>query len=307
MSLSVATPASAQGMSRFGSRRRRTILLSVYLLGFALIALLVADGYSYYRTSYLERPHHQDYRQLRPAGSRGMMYGIIGTTMMALMLAYTLRKRTRFLERKISLRSLLDFHIAMGVFAPLFIVLHTSFKVQGLVAIAFWSMVAVALSGYFGRYLYQQIPRNIEDRELTLREIEQTAGELASDLKQEGHLDDAILERITKAFDKSYALSGRNIFWLILSMILKDLRRPWINARLRRRLSKSCDLPKERLDVLFVLASHRALLNRRIVVLARVQRLFHYWHVIHKPFAMIMYIIMGVHIGIAVWTGYAWF
>jgi hypothetical protein len=34
--------------------------------------------------------------------------------------------------------------------------------------------------------------------------------------------------------------------------------------------------------------------------------LFHYWHVFHKPFAFIMYIIMLIHIGIALWLGYRW-
>ena len=48
------------------------------------------------------------------------------------------------------------------------------------------------------------------------------------------------------------------------------------------------------------------LLRRRIALLSQVQALFHYWHVIHKPFAIIMYVIMGIHIGVALWTGYGW-
>jgi hypothetical protein len=37
-----------------------------------------------------------------------------------------------------------------------------------------------------------------------------------------------------------------------------------------------------------------------------IHQLFHYWHVIHKPFAIIMYIIMFVHILVAVYVGYTW-
>ena len=48
------------------------------------------------------------------------------------------------------------------------------------------------------------------------------------------------------------------------------------------------------------------LLQQRILVLNRVQRLFHYWHVFHKPFAILMYVIMFVHVGVAVWLGYTW-
>ena len=37
-------------------------------------------------------------------------------------------------------------------------------------------------------------------------------------------------------------------------------------------------------------------LNRR--------QMFYYWHVLHKPFAIVMYVFMFVHILVAVFTGY---
>ena len=46
-------------------------------------------------------------------------------------------------------------------------------------------------------------------------------------------------------------------------------------------------------------------LRRRILLWQRVRELFHYWHVFHKPFAVVMYIFMFVHIGVAWVTGYA--
>jgi hypothetical protein len=33
--------------------------------------------------------------------------------------------------------------------------------------------------------------------------------------------------------------------------------------------------------------------------------MFHYWHAIHKPFTIVLFLMMGVHIGIAIWLGYA--
>ena len=38
----------------------------------------------------------------------------------------------------------------VGICGPLFIILHSSFKVGGLVALSFWSMIAVAVSGIAG-------------------------------------------------------------------------------------------------------------------------------------------------------------
>ena len=39
---------------------------------------------------------------------------------------------------------------------------------------------------------------------------------------------------------------------------------------------------------------------------SQLQGLFHYWHVIHKPFAIVMYLFMIVHIVVASVTGYGW-
>ena len=46
--------------------------------------------------------------------------------------------------------------------------------------------------------------------------------------------------------------------------------------------------------------------RRRIVLWDRVHELFHYWHVLHKPFALVMYLFMLVHVAVAFVTGYGW-
>ena len=50
----------------------------------------------------------------------------------------------------------------------------------------------------------------------------------------------------------------------------------------------------------------KALARRRILLWDRAHELFHYWHVMHKPFALVMYLFMVVHVAVAVMTGYAW-
>jgi hypothetical protein len=50
----------------------------------------------------------------------------------------------------------------------------------------------------------------------------------------------------------------------------------------------------------------KALVRRRILLWDRAHELFHYWHVMHKPFALVMYLFMVVHVAVAVMTGYAW-
>jgi hypothetical protein len=60
---------------------------------------------------------------------------------------------------------------------------HTSFKFGGIVAVSFWSMVAVFLSGIVGRFIYIQIPRTIEGRELSLNEVRNLEGDHYKDQK----------------------------------------------------------------------------------------------------------------------------
>jgi len=90
------------------------------------------------------------------------------------------------------------------------------------------------------------------------------------------------------------------IFW---RLPLDQIR---LRVRLRgfwRRLGK---LPGKSAHHVHRLTLERAQLRQRIAVLSRLQDLFHYWHVFHKPFAIIMYIFMVVHIGVAIATGYGW-
>jgi hypothetical protein len=287
---------------RAASRLRR----GIYIVSILIIGWLLIDGLSYYSTPYQERPHHADYRALRPAGSRGLLFGIIGAGMMVLMLVYSLRKRTRLLGRRSSLKGFLQIHIYFGVIGPLFILLHTSFKVQGLVAVSFWSMVAVALSGYWGRYLYQQIPRNIQGHEATLQEMQQDTAAVSESLGGRFGLDDEMLQGIEQLFDQTLVHLRPDGTASMLSIITADLFRPLLRRRLRTRLAERTRLSRSQLGELFELLFGRALLKRRILVLGRMQRLFHYWHVVHKPFAIVMYLIMGIHIAVALWTGYGW-
>jgi len=284
---------------------RRLIFILLYLLSLGLLIWCFADGYSYYTTPFAQRPHHPDYRALRPAGSRGLIYGITGASMMILMLVYSIRKRSRRMGRSISLRSLLNFHIYLGIVGPLFVVLHTSFKVQGMVAVSFWSMVAVALSGYSGRYLYLQIPRNIQGNELTLQEITETDKDITEKLKTRFQLKDTDMNRVDTLFE-NFTTVRRSGLGALMGLIQDDLMRWPMKYKIKRSMARILPLPSNQFNALFAISFRRALLNRRIQTLSRMQRFFHYWHAVHKPVAIVMYLIMCLHIGIAVWTGYAW-
>jgi len=54
------------------------------------------------------------------------------------------------------------------------------------------------------------------------------------------------------------------------------------------------------------MASRRIVLTRRIAFLQQFKRIFHYWHVVHLPFSIVMFVILSIHVGVAIAFGYTW-
>jgi len=275
-------------------------LIALHLLtGAAVLAVLVA-GADFYRTPLLERAHHDGFWQWKAGGSVGHKLGIIGSSMMVLMLLYSVRKRVGALRRMGSLGRWLDIHIYLGVFGPLLVVLHSSFKVQGLVALSFWSMVVVATSGVLGRYLYLQIPRTRAGEERALVELEAEDRELSGQLRTRFRLDEGQIARL----DALVSVPARvGLLGGFVRLVTDDLS---LRAGLRA-FARSCrSVPAPVFRDFERVVREKAQVHRRILLWDRVHELFHYWHVLHKPFAVVMYLFMIVHVAVALVTGYGW-
>lgn len=258
-------------------RPHRVILALLYLVAFAALAHYLTEGWSYYQTPLIERPHHPQFWSLKPGGTLGQSFGIVGAALMTIMLLYSVRKRVKPLRKAGPLSIWLDFHIFCGVVGPLLIILHSSFKIQGLVAISFWSMIAVALSGVIGRYLYLQIPRTRAGDERTLADVEREGRELSTRLRELGLSDERLTELESIAATRSA--------WQ---------RRSRLRAFERQHGGGE----------LVTVIERKAQLHRRIVRWHRLQEIFHHWHVFHKPFAILMYLFLIVHIVVVTMTGY---
>ena len=276
-------------------------LAGLYVLSFAAILLFLLEGRSFYLTPLVERAHHAGYWEWKPGGRVGRALGVTGSAMLLVLLLYSVRKRLRFLRRLGPLSRWLDIHIFLGGIGPLFIVLHSAFKVHGLVALSFWSMVAVALSGVVGRFLYLQIPRTRAGEELSLAEVEALDQELSDRLRRSFRLSEAALLRLN-------ALSApleqrRGLLRGLLGLLFGDRG---LRSDLRGFARECRTVPRGVFDDFERTVLQKALLRRRILLWDRLHELFHYWHVVHKPFAAVMYLFMLVHIAVAVMTGYGW-
>ncbi len=277
------------------------VVHTVYVWSMVAIVVVVTfylafTGYSYYSLPLEERFYHEMYEWFKPSGLFGQGLGVIGTLMIAFGVGiYIARKRYGFMERFIRLKYLLEFHIFLCVLGPILILFHTTFKFGGIVSIAFWSMVAVVLSGVIGRFIYIQIPRTIEGRELSLQEIQKHREELINRIRQHGNEEVEAIVEVLEAKQSNGEATSEN------PVASPDYKR----RRIKGMLSVS-SLPEESRRAILHLVDRELSLEKRVSRLEQMKKLFQYWHVVHMPFALIMLIIVVIHIAVTVALGFRW-
>lgn len=280
------------------------IFISI-LVGIVIITLvtLLHIGLPFYKVGLEERFYHPDYNLLKPSGVIGHGMGIIGSLLIVSGVAmYMARKRYRFLSRLGTLKYWLEFHIFLCTLGPILVLFHTSFKFGGLVAISFWSMVAVFLSGVIGRFIYIQIPRSIEGRELSLAEVRGMKTDVAGIVMNTYSLDNESYKIIADSTKGKNDLSYKNPIGGFFRKYFDD-RSSY--AAVKAVLKKN-KVPKTEYIKIKTLVKNDIKLNRKIDGLDAMQNLFKYWHVVHSPFALVMLIIMVIHVVVTIALGYKW-
>ena len=271
----------------------RTYISTLVLITLGSTLYLAFTGYSYYILPIEERFYHPRYDWFKPAGVMGHGLGILGTFMILFgVVIYMTHKKYNVLGRHVRLKYLLEFHIFLCFLGSIFILFHTSFKFGGLVSIAFWSMVAVVISGIIGRYIYIQIPRTIEGRELSLNEVQSMRASLQKEVEAVG-----LSQELQVLIDKARTLKATSYLdriktWSFLRKIRSGLRSSVMDTQIQKKLLQNI--------------SSEISLAQRIGRLQTMQKLFKYWHVAHLPFALIMLVIVLIHVVVTVALGYKW-
>jgi hypothetical protein len=271
---------------------------SMVIVVLATTCYLAYYGFSYYSLPLEERFYHDSHNWFKPSGAYGHGLGIIGTLMILFgVIIYIARKRYNFLASVIRLKYLLEFHIFLCTLGPILILFHTAFKFGGIVSIAFWSMVAVVLSGVIGRFVYIQIPRTIDGRELTMNELSGIKSKIIDGLKNIAGINDSVMSRVLAVAEAR--TSGSSSF---------------ISQRIENR--KTLHAISGMLKVNRVESGKRAFiirllkdelnLNYKVRRLQLMKKLLSYWHVAHLPFAIIMLIILVIHVVVTLSFGYKW-
>jgi hypothetical protein len=294
----MASPA--RGKPRKKNRRRRGIPFTVTLTTTLVVAgVLLWHGLDYYLLDVASRPEHADFRQLRPSGSMGMSYAIVGTLLIFTNLLYLARRRLAAFRHFGSMRVWLDLHVFTGLVGATVIGYHSTFQARSwpnqVTAI---SLIVVVVSGVIGRFFYALIPKPdvhpfedaLEDLEVALPGFSQQVALAVSAHPPEETRGDPALLRTLRALPgwRRTAHERREAVELILynapALAALPPRTRAHVRRLARRLSRAAALQAYGVAADAMLRA---------------------WRPIHRLFAFIMICTVLLHIGVAVYFGYA--
>ncbi len=281
--------------------RPTVLLLASGFCAVAGVAVLLFGGWDYYLAPIARRGYMPEHRLFRPSGLVGLPLGIAGAIAMISTLPYAARKRWRPLARFGPTSKWLEVHIFFGIVGPVLVTFHTAFKFNGGVSVGYWLMMTVWASGFVGRYLYVRIPKTIRGIELSRSEIEAELAGTRAGLAMESL--PAAARAALDEFDRSVEPQpGRPPG--LLDLFFGELR---VRTRLflMRRHLRAAGADLTAIHAVVARASEHATLVRRISHLQRTRRLFELWHVFHRPLVYGMFLIVGLHVAIAIYLGYA--
>ena len=152
-------------------------------------------------------------RYISPQHGVGYALGIVGGSMMLLLLLYPLRKRVRWLKFMGRMSLWFRVHMVLGVMGPVLILFHANFSTGATNSnVALACMLIVSGSGLFGRYFYAQIHHGLYGQRANLNELRSTAEILRDQVSSIHFLPELVdhLERAERRLLQASQLRQRN-------------------------------------------------------------------------------------------------
>ena len=263
------------------------------------------------------------HRYITPQRGTGYWLGIVGGSMMLILLLYSGVKRVHWLKFLGPVLGWFRFHMVLGILGPLCILYHCNYGLGAANSnVAFFCMVTVAGSGLIGRYLYAHIHQGLYGRKLSLEELQAGADGLRALNASISFLPELVgrleaLEKRLLAVGPNAPLLGFLKPGVVAMMVLtarwqlhRYIRRGLRQAiRLDARLAQSAQqgakrwkpsvvaAERERLRrAAYAYVEKRLLATRRVAEFQGFERLFSLWHALHLPLMFIMIVAGIVHV-----------
>lgn len=266
-------------------------LTPVRIFGFAVV-LALGWGFS----GHLER-------YMTPQRGLGYALGIIGGSMMLVLLMYPARKRAAWLNIFGGVTGWFRAHMTLGVLGPLIVLFHSNFSLGATNSnVALVCMLLVSGSGLIGRYIYSRVYGGWHSHRSTLEELQGTAEQLRHQTSSVAVLPDLL--GAIEAEEKRLFKPAKSAFGAImypLTIGVRAVRSRWRLERAIRHMvvqaareSPTLAAHGARLTATAMSHATRRLNAARLVREHGIYvKLFSLWHVLHVPF-FIMTLIAGI-------------
>jgi len=242
-----------------------------------------------------------------PAEGLGYWLGIIGGSLMLLLLLYPAGKKSSLLRRLGLVKHWFRIHMVFGLIGPALVLYHCNFSVDAMNSkVALYSMLAVALSGIIGKHFYSRIHRGLYGKRAGIEELrcdiseslENSRGLAAILPKFIKELHDISAELMGDQFTKSISLR-RSLSWTFRYYIVRVRLYFLIHRELRARAMVSETLQAKSKNLRRTANAYAALQvgrMRQVAQLSFYERLFSLWHVFHMPLFLLLVISALVHV-----------
>ena len=279
--------------------RRALMATTVLTLATLVWTLLFRD---YYASEPEARGLHAAHEYLRPSGTLGLTFGVLGAALIVVNLVYLLRRSKfgQFLGG--TLKGWMTSHIITGILAFLLITVHAALapgNTNG--GHAFIALGVLVVTGAIGRYLYAWIPRSTNGRELVLDELRPRIAAISSEWDTTGR---GAGERFRKEIDELIANDNWNT-----SLPRRLIRILGTRFRLRAKLTELCakaqeeGLPEAQIEDLRGLAERAYWTAFSVTHLEDLRGVLGSWRFFHRWVALLMFLLAVMHIVTAVRYG----
>jgi hypothetical protein len=287
-------PAPAPAISQQPARRK-SWLTSAVIFG-SVVTVLLYLGWVFPTERYIT-----------PKRGVGYALGIIGGSLMLLLLLYSARKRVPWLSFMGATAGWFRFHMVLGVLGPLCILYHANFSLGASNSnIALFCMLTVAGSGLIGRYIYARIHHGLYGSKLDLGELRKGAESLRSASGAFAFLPE-LVDRLEATERRLLSTTGtvpvvglaRLVATAAISMRARLQLRRYVRKCLRAASARSTTIAAQRKRLrrtAFAYIDRRLAATRRVAGLEAYERLFSLWHAFHLPLMFIMLIAGTVHV-----------
>jgi len=286
-------PSNSLWTRIFGTRETRR---SSTFYGYTLTTLALGIGWLL-----------RDYGLIDPQQGLGYWLGIIGGSMMLVLVLYPLRKRIRALRFLGRTAYWFRLHMILGVLGPVLVLYHSNFSLGSFNSrVALYCMLLVAASGVIGKHLYAHIHHSLYGGKASLKDLR----ERLSQSLENSHGLATLLPHLTSKLEalaaeaqgcsvtgalsirKSLSWTFRKyVLWLSLS------RTAHLELRTRAAASPTVDRDFPRLrKASSAYIRDFVQLTTRIAQFTLYERVSSFWHVLHMPLFIMMVISALLHV-----------